>query len=71
MSGGFIRSIFYPFFRGRREARNKPSRPSEGLAENQTLENNPESILKMRLAKGEITPENYSYLLELISKSKK
>jgi uncharacterized membrane protein len=38
------------------------------LNESRSTENDPESILKMRLAKGEITPEAYSSLRKLISK---
>jgi uncharacterized membrane protein len=70
MSGGFIRGSFYPFFPwDQRRYRTRSSRSAEGLTNNQTSENDPESILKLRLARGEITPENYSYLLNLLSKS--
>jgi uncharacterized membrane protein len=70
MSGGFFRNSFYPFFpwqQGERH-RNKTIKSQDRLNESQSSENNPESILKMRLAKGEITPEAYSSLRKLIAK---
>jgi hypothetical protein len=67
-SGGFFRSSFYPFFPWQERRRVKPVGPPDEITKSQSIENNPESILKMRLAKGEITPEAYSYLRKLISK---
>jgi uncharacterized membrane protein len=70
MSGGFFRSSFYPFFPWQQEERhrNKTVKSQDELNESLSTENDPESILKMRLAKGEITPEAYSSLRKLISK---
>jgi uncharacterized membrane protein len=70
MSGGFFRNSFYPFFPWQQEGRhrNKTIKSQVGVNESQFSENNPESILKIRLAKGEITPEAYSSLRKLISK---
>jgi uncharacterized membrane protein len=70
MSGGFFRNSFYPFFPWQQEERhkNKTIKSQNRLNGSQSAENNPESILKMRLAKGEITPEAYSSLRKLISK---
>jgi uncharacterized membrane protein len=66
MSGGFFRNSFYPWQQEERH-RNK-TKSQDGLNGSQSAENNPESILKMRLAKGEITPEAYSSLRKLMSK---
>ncbi|HEU4824008.1 MAG TPA: hypothetical protein VFS97_11335 [Nitrososphaeraceae archaeon] len=70
MSGGFFRNSFYPFFPWQQEERhkNKTIKSQYGLNGSQSAENNAESILKMRLAKGEITPEAYSSLRKLIAK---
>jgi uncharacterized membrane protein len=70
MSGGFFRNSFYPFFpwQPEKRRRNKTMKSQDGLNGSQSAENNLESILKMRLAKGEITPEAYSSLRKLTSK---
>jgi hypothetical protein len=69
MSGAFISSSFYPFFPCQQgQQRKKTIKPQDGLTENQPIENNPESILKLHLSKGEIIPEAYSYLRKLLSK---
>jgi len=64
-SGGFIRNSFYPFFPWQQQSASR-SVESEERPKPRPVEN-AESILKMRLAKGELTPEAYSELRKLIS----
>jgi uncharacterized membrane protein len=65
---GFVRSSFYPFFPW---DQTKPRKASIDEASNSSPVNtraDPKSILKMRLARGEITTDEYKYLANLVSK---
>jgi uncharacterized membrane protein len=64
-SGGFFSNSFYPFLPWQQK---RHRRSTSEITRSQSIENNPELILKMRLAKGEISPEVYSHLRKLISK---
>jgi uncharacterized membrane protein len=64
---GFFRGSFMPFFpwnQGREESVNSRDK----FRESSFIVNDPKKILKLRLAKGEITKETYLELLKLISK---
>ena len=64
---GFFRGSFMPFFpwnQGREESVNSHDK----FRESSFIVNDPKKILKLRLAKGEITKETYLELLKLISK---
>ncbi|HZD36703.1 MAG TPA: hypothetical protein VE130_15975 [Nitrososphaeraceae archaeon] len=65
---GFVRSSFYPFFPW---DQTKPRKASIDEAPNSSPVNttgDPKSILKIRLAKGEITVDEYKNLTNLMSK---
>jgi hypothetical protein len=52
MSGGFIRSSFYPFFPWQQgQQRKKTIKPQDGLTENQPIENNPELSFTLQKAR--------------------
>jgi hypothetical protein len=69
MGTGFIRSSFYPFFpwdqTKARDASVKEVHQGEPVV---NAVDEPKSILKVRLAKGEITTDEYKHLVSLLSK---
>lgn len=64
---GFFRGSFMPFFPWD-QVREESVNSQEKFRESTFIVNDPKKILKLRLAKGEITKETYLELLKLISK---
>jgi uncharacterized membrane protein len=63
---GFFRGSFSPFFpwnQGKEESVNSQAE----FRESTSIANDPKKILKLRLAKGEITKETYLKLLKVVS----
>lgn len=64
---GFFRVSFMPFFPWD-QVREESVNSQDKFRESTFIVNDPKKILKLRLAKGEITKETYWKLLKLISK---
>lgn len=67
MGTGFIRSSFYPFFPWDQAKARNTSKEEIRPAAPATAAEEPKSILKVRLAKGEITADEYKHLVSLLS----
>ena len=64
---GFFRGSFAPFFPWN-QVKEKSVNSQDEFRQSTFIVNDPKKILKLRLAKGEITKETYLKLLKVISK---